>query len=288
MAQNTKTDELRDEVYEAFKKGKPVAFKRNPKGLYELYSPDGKSLYTHDYLILKKTGVKMDGKEVLFMNVFQYVPFGESGQPMNSVVDHVRYRLCREYTAKKYEIIFVGADKDMKTIDLSGCLQELTQEIYNSMGNTWLRWRADNIKDKWPRGFLLAARRTRALLKHLGLPRTIPTEYKSLKEIHKKLKPRWAVINEVVRYWMANGMKFKPEDDDYILKATKPIRGAYVALGGESPAIKDLDKEAGIVLLKVIDPNTPLSELPLYVGIEDEAVNEILKKRFTQSEVTHG
>ena len=103
--------------------------------------------------------------------------------------------------------------------------------------------------------------------------------HKSLEEIGNGIKPRWAVVNATVRYWFANGMKFSEEDDRYAGRAPKALRGAYSALGGKSGVIKNLDKESGIILLRLLDPTTPVDELPLYVGTEDKTCKAVLRKR---------
>ena len=188
--------EQRKQAFQDYIDGKPVAFLSNPKGLYELYSPDGKELYTLDYLMLRKSTLQMDGKPVMFKNVFQYVPFTEHGTPATQTIYYLRNRLdgVLVESFKGYEVIYLGADKDMKTIDLSGYVLEMTQTIYSSLRTPGHNYHSiyaeESFQATWPHGLVMGAKRALSLIKHLKLTSGITSMHKSLEEIGNGIKPR--------------------------------------------------------------------------------------------------
>ena len=126
-------------------------------------------------------------------------------------------------------------------------------------------------------------KRALAFLKHLELSVKVSCEYKSLQEISKGGMLRWTALNTVVRYWLANGLKFTEEDDRFACKAPKAVRAAYAALDGKEPVIKDVNSETGLVLLRVLSPSTPLDEMPLYIGVEEVTVKDYVKARLAKA-----
>lgn len=278
----------RQQALDDYVAGKPVAFLLNPKGLYELYSQNGTELRCFDYTVLRKSRWHINKKPVLFWNVHQYTPYNEHGHPSSQLMDRLRRLLqvmLKRGDFKDYEVIYLGHDKDMKEIDLTGYAQEFTQTIYDMLGRpgSWtFKYRKDDYFAMWGGCMMARIKKAVSLLKHLKKNTGVNSGFISLESIQNEVKGRWAVVNAVVKYWIHNGMKFTDDDDRFAKGASIPIRGAYMALGGKSPCIKDVNKEAGIVLMRVLSPGCPLDEVPLYISTKDKHALEAVKERLAR------
>ena len=278
----------REDAFKAYMSGNSCQAICNPKGEYELHSPDGLNLYFLDYHAIKKTDMKMNGKPIILINRFNYVPFNEHGNPATQTIVRLLdlvYNMMENKSFAAYHVVYVAIGKDIDTVDLQAYSQEITQSIYNliSVNNWGFEWRRKRFFSVWGKeGFIVKAKQALALVKHLDGNTGITCEYESLQEISKNVKRRWAILNTIVNYWLLNGLKFSADDDAYIGKATIPVRSAYNALGGKRSMIKKPKKEAGILFIRLLNPTTPLDELPLYMDVEDEYIKDKIKERLTR------
>jgi len=278
----------RKATFEKYMSGLSVAYNQNSKGLYELFSNNGKSLYVYDYLFLKKEDIKINNKSVLFWNVFPYIPLSENGTPMVKHMSYIKSYIINKNlyingAFKDYQRIYICSDKDMTTFNLNGYSQELTQTIYNLIGDIYgTSSYIENFVTFWGNNFQKEPQIAHNLLQHYNLLNAgATTPYRCLSDINTTL--RWKAINEVVNYWMANNFSFSEDDDKRVPFLRLPIRAAYMALGGKEFVFKDINKEKGIAIIRILSPYTPINEIPLYISIDNDTIKTAVRMRLNEN-----
>jgi len=285
MAYNSsKTDKIRVGIVSKFFKGESGEFSRNPKGLYQI-STRNNILYFYDYEAALKTNIKLNGKPLVIVNRSDHWPSGEQNRP-NTQIMLLLMRIFGQCQAKEDIAIIYCADGkkiDIGSLTLKHYIEGFTSTIYQiSRSSIW--WGGSMYLEEWRGSYNARLREAIKFIQHQGgkALKGIATNYSSLKEIQKEVKPGWLCMKETVLYWLCNGMAFSPEDDKFILKANNHLKYMYTGLGGVKDVectSKERSHRDNLKFLRLARESTPLEEFPKYINDKNDSLKGLARER---------
>ena len=271
MLKKSKTDITRMEHIRRYFSGESFGFKQDPKENYEI-SSDGVHLYFYSHKILKNTGKVIDGKRIYLLNCDKFSYVDEYDK-----IPSLRYQILEKCLHQILDIelhdistLIIGIST---TYNLNACIRLFTSNIFQAIKYP-KHWGEHGLKyhfKKWNYNILEAVTQARSFIEQAGQNPLdgIRIPQKNIKEIQKDMKGRWKQMAFMMALWICNGYQFSDEDDEFVKEyGQKHLKYMYMALGGKYKVGEDLVHTT----LWILSPNTPVDEIPLFLGHDNSAI----------------